>query len=114
MTPEFFIAIAAVVTLVGGIVFWLVRTGSSVGKALVELGICRSDVAKLQTDTQQLRDQSVRYDERMTSINSQLSKLDKIDQLAASVAALTASVSALTAGVERLERRVDQLGERHD
>jgi septal ring factor EnvC (AmiA/AmiB activator) len=101
MTPEFWIALATVATLVGGLIVWLLITGSSVGKALVELGICKSDVAKLQTETQTLRDQSVRSDERMASINAQLERtnvqLSKID-------ALIASVAALTAIVERLER----------
>jgi hypothetical protein len=38
---------------------------------------------------------------------TQLAKLDKIENLAASVAALTSSVASLATSVERLERKVD-------
>ena len=101
MTPEFVIATAAVLTLVGGLVWWLIKTSASSGKAIVELAICRSDVAKLQTEVQQLRDSKVEHSTMLTDIRSQLEKtnvqLSKID-------ALIASVAALTAIVERLER----------
>lgn len=73
----------------------------AINKLLVELGITRSDVVKLQSETQQLRDSKIEHSTMLTAINSELAKtnvqLSKID-------ALIASVAALTAIVERLER----------
>jgi uncharacterized protein YoxC len=107
MTPELFIAIAAVATMVGGLVWWISKTSASAGKALLELAICKSDVAKIQTEVQQLRDSKVEHSTLIAQVMTHLSKLDKIETLAASVAALTSSVSSLAASVERLERKVD-------
>lgn len=113
MSPEFFIASAAVLSLIGGLVTWLIKTSSSTGKALVELAICKSDVEKLQTEVQQLRDSKVEHSTLIAQVMSQLAKLDKIETLAASVAALTSNVASLAASVERLERKVDARHE-HD
>lgn len=107
MTPEFWIASAAVVTFLGTLLVTVLRTGSSVGKALIELALCKNDVSKLQTETQQLRDAKVEHSTLIAQVMTQLMKLDKIEQLASSVAALTASVGALASSVERLERKVD-------
>lgn len=94
-------AIVALVSLALGTLAWLFRQSSSVSKALVELGICKADVQKLQEETQTLRDQSVKQDTLVQTVMTQLSKLEKID-------ALVSSVDVMRAVVERLERRVDQ------
>ena len=107
LSPEFFIASAAVLGLIGGLVTWLIKTSQSSGKALIELAICKSDVAKIQTEVQQLRDSKVEHSTLIAQVMTQLAKLDKIETLAASVAALTSSVASLAASVERLERKVD-------
>ena len=61
----------------------------------------------LQTEVQQLRDSKVEHSTLIAPAVSQLAKLDKIETLAASVAALTSSVASLAASVERLGRKVD-------
>jgi hypothetical protein len=94
-------AIIALVSLALGTLAWLFRQSSSVSKALVELGICKADVQKLQAETQTLRDQSVRQDTLVQTVMTQLAKLDKVD-------ALVSSVDVMRAVVERLGRRVDQ------
>jgi len=104
LSPEFFIASAAVLGLIGGLVTWLIKTSQSSGKALIELAICKSDVAKIQTEVQQLRDSKVEHSTLIAQVMTQLAKLDKIETL---VAALTSSVASLAASVERLERKVD-------
>lgn len=94
-------AIIALVSLALATLGWLIRQSSSVSKALVELGICKANVEKLQAETQTLRDQSVRQDTLVQTVMSQLSKLDKVD-------ALVSNVEVMRAVVERLERRIDQ------
>lgn len=87
---------AAAATVVGGITVWLWRTATSVSKAGIELGICRSDVAKLQDQTQRLHDQGIRTDVTLTTITAKLDKLDKVD-------ALVTSVESMRAIVERID-----------
>ena len=92
--------LGAIGTITLAVIGWVWRTSTGLNKALIELGICKSDVAKLQTESQHLRDQSIRQDTLVQTAMTQLSKLDKVDTL-------VSSVEVMRAVVERLERRVE-------
>ena len=95
-------AIIALVSLALGTLAWLFRQSTSVSKALVELGICKADVTKLQVETQALRDQSVRQDTILQQVNQQLSDMNrKLDNFAE----VSSDAKVTRAIVERIERR---------
>jgi hypothetical protein len=109
--------IVAVISLTGGFVVWLWRTASTVEKATIELGICKADVATLKSETQHLRDQSVRQSTLVETVMQQLAKLDQVDRLVSAVEAMRSTVDRLDALVvprQEIEARFRTLEPRHD
>jgi hypothetical protein len=44
-----------------GFVWWLMKISATRGKAIIELAICRAEVAKLRAEVQQFRDSKVEH-----------------------------------------------------
>ncbi len=89
----------SIVALVASGFAWVWRLQNRVSTSHIELGICKSDVAWLKTESQHLRDKSVRQE---TQINIALAQLTKLDQ----IGVMVASVEAMRVSVDRLESQV--------